>query len=164
MRCVACRILFVAIVVGPATVVAEDSAGRTPAPPANAQNENSAADPGCADIQPPVYIEDWARLAKFTKSDPLVSRQVDHWINRQQHVRWKLGPLFLLGGGLSLGSTLGRLSNDHWTNTTKWTMASGVGILAAALVAAWAILPDRNDFLGVVNQWNARNPDWPVVP
>lgn len=165
MRRSLCKILLVTVLTGPTAVVAEESAGKAPPPADNVQEGNKAPAPVCRELpRPPAYIENWAWLAEFTKSDPLVARHANRWVTRQQHVRWKLGLVFVLGAGLTVGSTFARLENDHWTKTTKWGLASGIGITAVAAIVAWALLPDRDDYLAVVNQWNARNPDWPLAP
>ena len=70
----------------------------------------------------------------------------------------------LIGGGLILAGTLDRLSNDCWTDGSKWTVFSGVSVAAVTLLISWALAPERDDLLTVINHWNLRHPERPLAP
>ena len=115
-------------------------------------------------VRLPTYVENWDSLAELTRSDRVVFPQVDFWISRRSYAFWELGSVSLLGGGVAAFGLFDRLANDHWTNMTKWSVAGGLSVAIVSLVVAWAISPDRNDFLNVINQWNLRHPDQPLAP
>jgi hypothetical protein len=174
MRNGLCWLLFVTVMAEPTIVLADDTAQAISAAAAKAQGGRNAEKTGrvpiattlvAAEPAPlPVYIENWARLAEFTKSDRVVFAQADRWATRRWYAGSDLGALFLLGSGVAAIGTFDRLATNHWTNTSKWTLATGLSVAIVALITAWAILPDRDDFLTVINQWNARHPDRPLAP
>jgi hypothetical protein len=57
-----------------------------------------------------------------------------------------------------------RLHDGHWSaGSAAASISGGVATIAAVLVA-WAIWPDRDDRLQVINAWNQRHPHdvlWP---
>ena len=112
----------------------------------------------------PVYVESWPRLAELTQSDPVVFDRADNWASRWSTTVGTTLELLGLSGAVAAFGTVDRLARDHWTNTGKWTVAGGLGVAIATLITAWAISPGRAEFLAVINQWNPRNPDRPLVP
>jgi hypothetical protein len=167
-------LLFVTVLAKPTVALADEAAPKISAAAAEAQSRRSAEKTGRVPIataviganpeRPPVYIENWAQLAEFTRSDRVVFAQADRWATRRWYAGSDLGALFLLGSGIAAIGTFDRLAANHWTNASKWTLASGLSVAIVALITAWAILPDRDDFLTVINQWNARHPDRPLAP
>jgi hypothetical protein len=70
----------------------------------------------------------------------------------------------MLGFGTLGVGTIMRLRDGNW-NTTSVGMAASSGVIAAvSLLLAWAMWPDRDDRLQVINAWNRRHPQdvlWP---
>jgi len=113
----------------------------------------------------PVYVSDPERLAALTASDPVVFERADSLASRDNYYRRLLVPSgLLIGGGLILAGTLDRFSNDQWTNGSKWTVFSGVSVAAVTLLISWALAPERDDLLTVINHWNLRHPERPLAP
>ena len=154
-------------------VPAATSATDIPAAVAKAQGGKCAGETGRAPattsveatpVRLPTYVENWDRLPELTKSDRVVSSRADFWVSRRQFVFWDMGVFSALGGGVAALATFERLDSDHWTKATKWGLAGGLSVAIVSLVIAWAISPDRNDLLNVINQWNLRHPDQPLAP
>jgi hypothetical protein len=125
-----------------------------------------AAECACVPVPPPllVFVENPRRLAEITKSDPLVSEQAYHLARREESSRRVAGAGVILGlGTLGIGATM-RLHDGHWSaGSAAAFISSGVLTIAAVLVA-WAMWPDRDDRLQVINAWNRRHPQdvlWP---
>lgn len=125
-----------------------------------------ATECACVPVRPPVpvFVEDLARLAELTKSDPLVFERAHHLARREESSRRVAGAGLILGlGTLGLG-TMRRLHDGHWGTGSAATFISGGVVTIAALLAAWAISPDRDDRMQVINAWNQRHPQsvlWP---
>lgn len=114
--------------------------------------------------RPPVYIEDWGRLAELTQADPQIFEKAEFWAKQHDNARVVLASGIILGGGAIALGTVDRLTSDQWTETTKWSVAGGVGAIVLSLFTAWAFSPDRDDLLTVINHWNLRHPDRPLAP
>jgi hypothetical protein len=112
----------------------------------------------------PVYVSDPERLAALTASDPVVFEKADSLALRENDRRLLVPSGLLIGGGLILAGTLDRLSNDRWTDGSKWTVFSGVSVAAVTLLISWALAPERDDLLTVINHWNLRHPERPLAP
>jgi hypothetical protein len=157
-----------------AAALADDTAPEIPAKTAEAPDGKGVDKCACVPIaatpvearpvRPPIYVENWDRLAELTRSDRVVSGQVDSWVARRSYVGWELGAVSLMGEGVAAFGVFDRLATDHWTNATKWSVAGGLSVAIVSLAVAWAISPDRDDFLTVINQWNLRHPDQPLAP
>jgi len=125
-----------------------------------------AAECACVPVQPPlpVFVDDAARLAELTRSDPLVSEQADQLASRRTAAKNVAGVGAILGlGTLGLGAIM-RLNEGHWTTGNAATAISGGVLTVAALLLGWAMWPDRQDRLDVINAWNQRHPQdvlWP---
>ena len=163
------------IVLGLSTVgVADENAAEIPAKAAEATRGKGVEKSGCGPIGPalveakpvplPTYVENWDRLAELTRFDPVVFPQADLWASRRRFVLWDMGLFSALGAGVAAVATFERVAHDHWTKTTKWSLAGGLSVAIVSLVVAWAIYPDRADLLNVINQWNLRHPDLPLAP
>jgi hypothetical protein len=114
--------------------------------------------------QLPIYVEDWFSLAEQTQSDPVIFAQADHLFTRRNRAVWNLGVLGVLGGGVATVGTFERLSTNHWTDATKWSVAGGLSVAILSFLTAWVVYPDRADFLSLINEWNLRHLDRPLAP
>ena len=166
-------LVFFIVLALSAAALADDAAPEIPAKTAEAPDgkgvdetaRTSAAPPNRSrPVRLPTYVEDWDRLAELTRSDRVVSAQVDYWVSRRSYVAWELGGVSVTGGSVAAVGVFGRLANDHWTNVTKWSVAGGLCATIVSVAVAWAISPDRNDLLDVINQWNLRHPAQPMAP
>jgi hypothetical protein len=119
---------------------------------------------GCSQPKPPVYVADWARLAELTQSDSLIFPQADTYASRHEVVRHISRAGLVLGAASIAIGTFRRLSDEEWTNTSKWAVGTGIGLAVVTLFASWAIDPDRDDFLTLINHWNLRHPDLVMAP
>jgi len=145
----------------PATTIPVDVA--TPAAVPTVAAPASVA-PSCTPLYAPVYIEDWGRLAALTQSDSLISPRAEFWARRREQANWVLGAGLILGGGAAALGTLDRLTTDAWSNTSKWSIAGGVGAALVSFLAYLAYSPDQDDLLTILNQWNLRHPDRLLAP
>lgn len=148
-----------AVVASPAEVAKpanEQPAERVTSPAATAA-------PVCEPAHPPVYIEDWGRLAALTQSDALVTSKADFWARRREQANWVLGTGLILGGGAAGLGTVDGLISSEWSRPAKWQIA-GVGLALVSFLAYLAYSPDRDDLLTVINQWNLRHPDRQLAP
>jgi hypothetical protein len=145
----------------PAAAIPADVATPAAAPTVAAP---SSVAPSCTPVYAPVYIEDWGRLAALTQSDPLVFSKAEFWAKRREQANWVLGTGLILGGGAAALGTLDRLTTDAWSNTSKWSIAGGVGAALVSFLAYLAYSPDGDDLLTVINQWNLRHPDRLLAP
>jgi hypothetical protein len=174
MRKVPAWLAFLTVLALSTIALADDTAAEIPAKAAEPRNEKDVDKTGrvplataLVEAKParlPVYVENWARLAELTRSDPVVLAQADFWASRRWYTLWDLGTVFLLGSGVAAYGTFDRLATDHWTKTTKWSLAGGLSVAIVSLLTAWAIFPDRDDLLTVINQWNLRHPGQPLAP
>ena len=174
MRAFPSWLVFFDVLALSTVALADDTAAEIPAKTAEAPDGKSVDKCACVPIAAtpvearparlPTYVENWDRLAELTRSDRVVSAQVYVWISRRYYVAWEVGAISLLGGGVAAFGAFDRLATDHWTNTTKWTLAGGLSVAIASLIIGWAVSPDRDDLLTVINQWNLRHPDQPLAP
>ena len=172
MRNCLCWLLFVTVLAEPTIALADESGAKSYAnePESWTARANRVAvatplvEAKTGPLRLPVYVESWARLFELTESDPVVSARADRLVSRRETTVGTTLELLGLSGTVAAFGTFDRLANDHWTNTAKWTLVGGLGVAIATLITAWAICPDRTDFLGVINQWNTRHPDRPLAP
>jgi hypothetical protein len=104
------------------------------------------------------------RLAELTKSDPLVFEQANHLARREVSSRRVAVAGAILGLGTLGAGTITRLHDDHWSTASAGMFISGGAVTIAALLTAWAMWPDRDDRMEVINAWNQRHPQsvlWP---
>jgi hypothetical protein len=135
----------------------------TEAKPSDKPTTTSAC-PRCSDLRPPVYVADWARLAALTQSDSLVFPQVDEFAQRHDTVHTFTVGGVVLGGIAAMLGSFHAVSADEWSKFDKWSLAGGVSLTAVSLFIAWAMEPDRDDFLTLINQWNLRHPQQVLSP
>jgi len=125
-----------------------------------------AAECACVPVEfpIPVFVDDPIRLAELTRSDPLVFEQADRLASRKSAGRNVAGAGVVLGlGTLGIG-TMMRLHDAHWRAGNAATFISGGVLTIASILVAWAIWPDRDDRMDVINTWNQRHPQsvlWP---
>ena len=150
--------------------LANEASARAPASVPDAKGEKGVGrDTTLFETKPsparlPTYVADWDHLAELTRSDPAVFARADHWAYRREHAIWSLGSVALLSGGVAVAGTFVRLDTDHWTKTTKWSVAGGLTVAVVSFLTAWAISTDRSDLESVITQWNLRHPDRPLAP
>ena len=113
----------------------------------------------------PVFVSDWGRLAALTESDPAVAAKANSLASRQEHIRWFRATGIMAAIGLVGGGIMGRLAvTDHWTNNEEWAVFAGASVAAVTLLLSWALSPERDDLLTVINHWNLRHPERPLAP
>jgi hypothetical protein len=118
----------------------------------------------CIQAKPPVYVADWARLAELTQSDSLIFAQVDAHARRHETARQLVYVGAVVGVAAAVFGTFRGLSNQGWNNADRWTVGAGLGLAAVSLLTAWAVNPDQDDFLTLMNHWNLRHPDLVMAP
>jgi hypothetical protein len=111
-----------------------------------------------------LYIRDWEHLADVTRPDALVFNQADSLASRYTASRQIATSGLLVGGTAAAAGTISRLTTDHWTGLTKWSVTGGLSLVIVSLVTAWLVAPDRADLVSVVNDWNQVHPDRPLAP
>jgi hypothetical protein len=118
----------------------------------------------CTQPKPPVYVADWVRLAELSRSDSLILDQVDVYASRHETARHVAIVGSAVGVAVALVGTLRGLFGNGWTDGNKGTLLGGGGLTVVSLLAGWAINPDRDDFLTLINHWNLRHPDLVMAP
>jgi hypothetical protein len=176
MRNFPCWLFFAAVLAQPTVALADETAPKISAAAAEAQSRRGAEKTGHVPIATavvedktrserlPIYVESWPRLPELTQSDRVVFARADRLASGWASTVGTTLELLGLSGAVAAFGTVDRLARDHWTNTAKWTVASGLGVAIATLITAWAISPGRDEFLEVINQWNLRHPDHPLAP
>jgi len=120
--------------------------------------------PSCPAPRPPVYVADWARLAALTQSDSLIFPQVDGSAQRHDLVHTLTVGGVVLGGIAAMTGGFHAVSADEWSKFDKWSVVGGVSLTAVSVFIAWAMEPDRDDFLTLINHWNLRHPQQVLSP
>jgi hypothetical protein len=158
-----------AAVTQPAAIAAPSAGAAAPAPtpagekPAAVDKPPAAVICKCPQAKPPLYVEDWGRLAALTQGDPEVFEKADFWRRREEATHWLLAGLFV-GGTVATVATTNRLVTTTWTDTNKWALAGGIGLAVFSFLGYWAYSPDRDDLLTVINAWNLRHRDMLLAP
>ncbi len=160
----------------PTTAVAGKGAEKTqekpasaqrPAPPiaqmASAPVRRACVPCSCSPAKPPVYIEDWERLAALTRSDELVFQQAHTWADREDDADMIREAGGFFGIAVAALGTVDGLKSRTWGDD-KWAVAGGLTGAAVSWAVAWLISPHRDDLLTVINQWNPRHPDLALAP
>jgi hypothetical protein len=153
----------------PAAPEPPPSAEATPAPTPVAEKRPPVPRPPlpltckCPQAKPPLYVEDWGRLAALTQTDREVFDQADFWRRREEASRWMLAGMFV-GGTAAAVATIDRLATSSWNDTNKWALAGGIGLALFSFLGYWAYSPDRDDLLTVINSWNLRHGDMLLAP
>ena len=156
--------LILAIV---SSLAASARADEPAAPPPNAvaPPHVEAVKPAVLPAHPVVlYIQDWSHLAEVTRTDAQVFARADYLAMRSEASRQVTIVGWLLGGSVALAGTISRLSTDHWTDFTKWSVGGGLGLVALTSAISWLVEPNHSDLAAVVNDWNQRHPDRPLAP
>ena len=163
MRKLGCLLLLLVIPITPRSARADEPAA--PPPRVEAPLPTTPAKPSVSPPHPVIlYIQDWGHLAEVTRSDEQIFSRVADLTDRESASRQIAVVAFLVGGSVATVATVSRLSTDHWTDSTKWSVAAGVSGAIVGWAIAWLVAPAHSDLVSVVNEWNQRHPDRPLAP
>jgi hypothetical protein len=119
---------------------------------------------------PVIYVKDLDHLAELVSSDNVVHPKV---LSIQSKRRRGYGVMLgsMAAGSVLLVGSMTFLGHEHcimnspgspdvcYTETSVGWMSAGFLVAIAGWFAGFMMLPDRNDFLDVINTWNTRHVD-----
>jgi hypothetical protein len=146
-----------------AAIQAKEGAG------AGNMNQRAPRTNQCLAIKPepqkiPRYIGDWEQLSRLAGSDQDIMPMADQFASRAKFATGMAKVGVLSGLGLGLIGVISGTSGDSWSKQDKGLAIGGAGVAVLSLVTYLISMPDRSDFLDVINLWNQRHPDLPIAP